>query len=165
MANRVLRTNGRYNGMVRRPPQGWTATVPSSSAQAILKGRQASRGLAHRTTAGNVGGLNFRVRDGTGCIPAALAVKPLLEKREDGRYIRISFGGGLADQTKESEEHVPDEKSEVEAAEQRDPEGHLGRGPGAVDPLRPQSLKILRAIPASLREQDEDVLAAGVDFR
>src|SRR5216117_3550656 len=74
------------------PPQGWTASVPRSPAQTLLEGRQASRGLAHRTTAGNVGGLNFRVRDGTGCIPTALAVKPLLEMREDGGYIRISFG-------------------------------------------------------------------------
>src|SRR5439155_1099865 len=73
-------TNGRYSGTVRRPPQGWTASVPGSSAQALLKGRQASRRLAHCTTAGNVGGLNFRVRDGTGCIPAALAVKPLLRR-------------------------------------------------------------------------------------
>src|SRR5207247_2470640 len=86
------RTNGRYNGTVRRPPQGWTASVPRSSAQALLKGRQASRRLAHCTTAGNVGGLNFRVRDGTGCIPAALAVKPLL-RRPRGCAIYQDFDG------------------------------------------------------------------------
>src|SRR5207253_10773373 len=80
VADSVPRTNGRENGTVRRPPQGWTASVPRSSAQAFLKGRQASRRLAHCTTAGNGGGLNFRVRDGSGCSPAAAAVRPLLRR-------------------------------------------------------------------------------------
>jgi hypothetical protein len=32
-----------------------------------------SRGLAHLSTAHYVGGLNCRVRDGSGCVPAAMA--------------------------------------------------------------------------------------------
>src|SRR6266702_2638562 len=93
MADGVPWIGGRYNGTFRRPPQGWTASVPRSPAQALLKGGQASHGLAHRSTAGNVGGLNFRVRDGTGCIPAALAVKPLLSPSK-GRAIYQHFDEG-----------------------------------------------------------------------
>ena len=41
-----------------------------------MSGEAATRGsqrLAHASTARDVGGLNFRVRDGYGCVPAALA--------------------------------------------------------------------------------------------
>lgn len=37
---------------------------------------QGSRGLSHHSTTWNVDGLNCRVRDETGCGPAALAVNP-----------------------------------------------------------------------------------------
>ena len=37
---------------------------------------QASRALAQHSTTRNAGGLNYRVRNGTGCDPAAMAVIP-----------------------------------------------------------------------------------------
>jgi hypothetical protein len=39
----------------------------------VLAAKYGSQGLAHLSTAYYVGGLNFRVRDGSGCVPAAMA--------------------------------------------------------------------------------------------
>ena len=48
-----------------------------------------SRRLAHYSTGRYAGGLYFRVRNGTGCYPAAMAVLPKL--RNPVNYIMISI--------------------------------------------------------------------------
>jgi len=68
----------KQQSLPHKTPEGIKqGSPPSLKAPALLRG-WSSHGLAHHSTEEHAGGLNYRVRYGTGCFPTAMTVKPPL---------------------------------------------------------------------------------------